>query len=67
MFHQYTKYLLMIKSQFGKALKFARLLPKKRFYTRGTLASIMIPRLAEILTLYRDWLGSLKHEKGQLF
>ena len=28
---------------------------KKRFYTRGTLISIRIPRLAKIPTLYRDW------------
>ena len=27
---------------------------KKRFYTRGTLRSIRIPRLAKITTLYRD-------------
>ena len=31
-----------------------------RFYTRETLRSIMIPRLAKIPTLYRDWLRSFK-------
>ena len=31
----------------------------KRFYTRGTLASKIIPQLATILTLYRNWLRSL--------
>jgi hypothetical protein len=40
---------------------------EKRFYTRGTLRSIRISRLAKIPTLYRDWLRSLKKEKGQLF
>ena len=33
---------------------------KERFYTRGTLTSIRIPRLAKIPTLYRNWLSSLK-------
>ena len=37
---------------------------EKRFYNRGTLTSIRIPRLAKIPTLYRDWLISLKKEKG---
>ena len=32
---------------------------KDRFYTRGTLTSIRIHRLAKIPTLYRDWLKSL--------
>ena len=31
---------------------------EKRFYTRGTSRSIRIPRLAEIPTLYRNWLRS---------
>ena len=37
----------------------------KRFYTIGTLRSIRIPRLAKILTLYRDWLSmrSLKLDR----
>ena len=32
----------------------------KRFFTRGTLTSIRIPRLANILTLFHDWLRALK-------
>ena len=37
---------------------------QKRFYTRETLTSIRIPRLAKIPTLYRDWLRSLNIRKG---
>ena len=37
---------------------------QKRFYTRETLGGIMISLLAKITTLYRDWLRSLKYEKG---
>ena len=33
---------------------------QKRFYTRGTLKSIRIPRLAKIQSHYCDWLSSLK-------
>ena len=33
---------------------------EKRFYTRGTLTSKRIPRLAKNLTHNRDWLRSLK-------
>ena len=36
---------------------------KKRFYTRGTLRSKRISRLAKILTLYGDWLRCLKKER----
>ena len=34
-------------------------LEEKRFYIRGTLRSIRIPRLAKITTLFRDWPISL--------
>ena len=41
---------------------------EKRFYTRGTLKSIRISRLAKTPTLYyRYWLKSLILEKGWLF
>ena len=36
---------------------------QKRFYTRGTLRRIRIPRLAKIPTLYRNWLRSLKQKR----
>ena len=35
----------------------------KRFYTRGTLTSKRIPRLAKISIIYRDWLRFLKQER----
>ena len=38
---------------------------QKRLYTRGTLRSIRIPRLAKIPTLCLDWLRSLKKEMGR--
>ena len=38
-----------------------------RFYTRGTLTSKRIPRLAKIPNLYLDWLRSLKKEKSLSF
>ena len=40
---------------------------QKRFYTRGTLTSTRVPQLAEISTLYCDWVRAFKQEKGQLF
>ena len=41
---------------------------QKRFYTRGTLKSLRISRLAKIPTLYRNHrLRSLNEEKGLLF
>ena len=40
---------------------------QKRFYTRGTLKSIMIPRLTKIPTLYRDCLRSLEVREGLIF
>ena len=33
---------------------------QKRFCTRGTLRSIMNPRLAKITTLFHDWPRSLQ-------
>ena len=36
---------------------------QKRFYTRGTLRSIRITRLAKIATLYCEWLRSLKKKR----
>ena len=36
---------------------------QKRFYTRGTLTSTRIPRLAFIPILYTDWMRSLKLER----
>ena len=33
---------------------------EKRFYIRGTLRNIRIPRLAKVSTFYRDWLKPLK-------
>ena len=38
---------------------------QKRFYTRETLKSLMIPRLEKIPTLYLDWLRFLKKEMGR--
>ena len=39
---------------------------QKRFYTRRTLRSIRILRLAKIPTLCREWLRYLKQERGYL-
>ena len=55
---------LQVPIEKSPMLKIINLIVQKRFYTRGTLRSTSIPRLAKILTLYRDWLRALKKEKG---
>ena len=49
---------------FKSLFKELKVKEQKRFYSRGTLRSIRISRLAKIPTLYRDWLGSLNLKEG---
>ena len=53
------KYKYMLQIQVYAANISYKKVFQKRFFTRETLASIWIPRLAKIPTHYRDWPRSL--------